>query len=148
MLFPYKLGKLQNYLCITLNCSETKPTDQPHRQAASSGFLAVQSQRVVGPAKRILFLLHTFQESTSACSFLLGFNSKVNIQKLHVIRLKGNGIPVPALTELSSTGKDRLQGPGSFCLYMALSSTVKNVFSGRTDFLQAVRQDQHLSNYL
>lgn len=52
--FPYKLEKLQNYLYITLYCSGTVLAEQPHRPSASSDFLAVNSQRVVGPAKRIL----------------------------------------------------------------------------------------------
>lgn len=52
--FPYTLEKLQNYLFIALDCSETMLAHQLHRQSASSDFLAVYSQRLVGPVKRIL----------------------------------------------------------------------------------------------
>lgn len=52
--FPYTLEKLQNYLFIALDRSDTVLAHQLHRQSASSAFLAVYARRLVRPAIIIL----------------------------------------------------------------------------------------------
>lgn len=75
--FPYTLEKLQNYLFIALGCSETMLAHQLHRQSASSDFLAVYSQRLVGPAKKIsAFIYSHFKSQLLHILFHLIFTAK------------------------------------------------------------------------
>lgn len=114
--FPYTLEKVQKPLFTTVR-----------------RFCLIRSTRNQTVLISELRTLRNWSDVPKEFGFHLLTFQKVNFSFFFFFWLfcfhlsNGNGTSAPILTLLSSTWNDSLKGPGSLCMYMWQSSTIKNM---------------------